>query len=604
MKELEFHQDIEGEAIGFDIETNDILDPYHPHFEVICLAISGYTQVFYLHRDKFKQCLNLIRQVIESPKCMVIGHNIKFDLLSMAVKYGWKIRCLAYDTQLAAYFLDENDKFIKLRRLCNRYGILEDHKGNVEGRKIMSLPYEELITYNGNDARSCVMLKRDVFDHALEEEGLSRIMGIACEAIPILAKMEARGVLIDQVYAKQQQTKLYAKMIEMRKELKELSGSTFSPDSPKQLAEILYGKFEFKPYKQGVAHASTDYESVIRIRQEQCDDRPDEEIRFIDTLIAYNKLDTLNNNYYRKLPKHIKADGAIHTTYNLGATDTGRLTSSGGWNMQQQKRGSEFRGVYMARSGYIYLEGDWSAVEMRFLAHFAGETNMIEMFKQCLDVHTATMCQLKGWNYDESLKIYLNVDHPEHLSVKNLRVGVKNFNFGEVYGAGIDKLQNELVKHGIYWTREQCEDIYYEKKKLFPNIVQWKKTIANFIRKYRFVRMPFGQLRRLPDDSWDSILKGINFIIQSTASGWVPIIGMILLSHYFESEGIDAHILLNVHDSILCEVRIYSDSKMEKIQKDFQRIMEHDILEYIETVFNFKFSVPLEFKTEYMERWR
>ena len=603
MKELRFH-DVEGECVGFDIETNDSVNPYDPHSEVVCLSISGYTQVYYLHRNKFKQCLNLMRQIIESPNCMLIGHNIKFDLLFMTVKYGWRIRCLAYDTMLAAYFLDEEDKFIKLRDLCNRYEILEDHKGNVQGKAISTLPYEDLITYNGNDARSCVMLKRDVFDSALEEQGLTKIMGIACEAIPVLTKMEARGVLIDQVYAKQQQMKLYDKMIKMRLDLKDLSNSTFNPNSPKQLAEILYGKFGFTPIKQGIAHASTDFESIIRIRQEQCDDRPDEEIRFIDTLIAYNKLDTLNNNYYRKLPKHIKADGAIHTTYNLGATDTGRLTSSGGWNMQQQKRGSEFRGVYMARSGYIYLEGDWSAVEMRFLAHFAGETNMIEMFKQCLDVHTATMCQLKGWNYDESLKIYLNADHPEHLSVKNLRVGVKNFNFGEVYGAGIDKLQNELVKHGIYWTREQCEDIYYEKKKLFPNIVQWKKTIANFIRKYRFVRMPFGQLRRLPDDSWDSILKGINFIIQSTASGWVPIIGMILMDHYFEDEKIDGHVLLNVHDSILCEVKIYSDSKMEKIKNDFQRIMEHDILEYIETVFNFKLSVPLEFKAEYMERWR
>jgi DNA polymerase-1 len=272
--------------------------------------------------------------------------------------------------------------------------------------------------------------------------------------------------------------------------------------------------------------------------------------------------------------------------------------------MQQQQRGAEFRGAYVPRKGYTFLEGDLAAVEMRFLAHFAGETNMINIFKQCLDVHTATMCQLKGWNYDEALKIYKNPNHQDHLSVKNLRVGVKNFNFGEVYGAGIDKLQNELVKHGIYWTRKQCEDIYYEKKKLFPNIVQWKKSIANFIRKYKFVRMPFGQLRRLPDDSWDSILKGINFIIQSTASGWFPIIGMILVDHYFDDEGIDGHVLLNVHDSILCEVKIYSDSKMEKIKSDFERIMTHDILEYIETVFNFKLTVPLEFEAEYMERWR
>lgn len=607
------YDDVDGECMGFDIETNDSLNPYDPQSEVVCLALSGYTQVFHLHKKKFKQCLNLIRQIVESPNCMLVGHNIMFDLKFMAYKYGWKIRCLAYDTQLANYFLDEQEKFVKLQTLCRRYNILEDHKQKVEGMKISDLPYEDLTVYNGNDARACSILKRDVFDPALAEQGLTKIMGIACEAIPILTKMMVRGIQVDLTYAAQQQMKLYDKMIGMRLTLKDLAQSTFNPDSPLQLSKILYGKFEFQAIKQGVTCGSTDYESIIRLRQEQCEGRDEADIIFLETLIKYNKLKTLNNKYYNKLRGWIQCDGAIHTQYHLGATDSGRLTSTGGKdehgdsmgpNMQQAQRGADFRGVFKARPGYIFLEGDWSAVEMRFLAHFAQETNMINIFKQCLDIHTATMCQLKGWNYNESLGIYLNAEHPDHLDVKNLRVGVKNFNFGEVYGAGIEKLQNELVKHGIYWTYDQCEEIYYEKKKLFPNIGLWKKGVTKFIKSYGYVRMPFGQIRRALDDSYGEILSLINFIIQSTASGWFPIIGMILLDHYFEDNKLDAHILLNVHDSILCEVKIYPDSKMERIQKDFQRIMEHDILEYVKDVFNFELSVPLEFKTEYMERWR
>lgn len=605
LKEITF-ADVEGECIGFDIETNDSLNPYDPLSEVVCLAISSYTQVFYLHKTRFKQCLNLIKQIVESPNCMLIGHNIKFDLLFVVKKYGWNVRCLAYDTMLAAYFLNEEDKFIKLRELCNRYNILEDHKGKVDTQAISILPFNDLIVYNGNDARACAMLKHDVFDPLLAEQGLTKIMGVACEAIPVLTKMEARGVMVDLVYAQQQQMKLYDKMIGMRQELKDLSGSIFNPDSPQQLARILYGKLEFKPFKQGLTQGSTDYESLVRIRQEQCDDRDENDVQFINTAIDYKKLVTLNNRYYTKLRGWIQSDGAVHTHYNLGATDTGRLTSSGpdGPNLQQVKRGAEFRGVYVPRPGYTFLEGDLAAIEMRFLAHFANETNMIEMFQRQLDVHTATMCQLKDWDYETYLKIYHDANHLKHLEVKNLRVGVKNFNFGEVYGAGILRLQNELVKHGIYWSLKQCEEIYYEKKKLFPNIVHWKREMADFIRHYKYVRMPFGQLRRLPDDSWDSILKGINFIIQSTASGWFPIIGMILLDHYFEDNKVDGHILLNVHDSILCEVKIYSQSKMEKIKQDFQRIMTQDILEYLEAVFDFKLNVPLEFEAEYMERWR
>lgn len=601
--------DIEGECVGFDIETNDSVNPYDPYSEVMCLAISGNNQVFYLHKRDFKQCLNLIRQVIESPKCMLIGHNIKFDLNFMTKKYGWTLRCLAYDTMLAAYFLNEEDKFISLKELCERYKLKTgDHKSIYEGRKIMQLPYNDLVTYNGNDARACAILKHSIFDSLLQEQGLDKIMGIACEAIPILSKMETRGIKVDMIYAKQQQLKLYDKMISLRTRLKELSETIFSPDSPKQLAGVLYGKLGFIPLRMGILHGSTDYESIIRIRQEQCDDRDTKDISFIDNLIEYNKLSTLNEKYYNKLAGWIQSDDAIHTNYNIGGTDTGRLSSSSP-NMQNQKRGSDFRGVYIPRPGYTFLEGDWAAIEMRFAAHFANETRMINMFKQCLDVHTATMCEMKGWNYDEKKALLDNPSNPTYQDIKNLRVGIKNFNFGEIYGAGVVRLQRELVKNGIYWSLEQCSDIYYERKRLFPNIVEWKKVVSKFIVKYKYVRMPFGQIRRLPLASWDVegrnwILKGINFIIQSTASGWFPIIGMILLDHYFQSEGLDAHILLNVHDSILCEVKVYNESRMKRIKQDFQRIMEYDILEYIKNVFNFQLSVPLEFKAEYMERWR
>ena len=601
--ELTF-QDVEGEPVGLDIETNDSVDPFDSHSEVVCISISGYSQIFYLHKTKFKQCLNLIRQIIESPNCMIIGHNIKFDLVFLSHKYGWTIRCLAYDTMLAQYFLNEEDKFIKLEALCSMYGIdLDDHKSIFKGKKIEQLPYEDLIVYNGNDARACSILKRDVFDPKLEELGLTKIMGIGCEAIPILAKMQTRGVMVDFIYAKQQQMKLYGDMITMRQTLKDLGETIFNPDSPDQLAKVLYGKFDFIPFKQGTKHGSTDKESITRIRQEQCQNRDERDVTFIETLIEYNQMGTTIEKYYNKLKTWVKSDGAVHPNYSVGATDTGRLICTNP-NMMNQKRGSAFRGVYVARKGYTFLEGDWSAVEMRFLAHFAREENMINIFKQCLDIHTATMCQLKDWDYDTYMNLLNNPTHPRYQDVKNLRVGVKNFNFGEVYGAGIEKLQAELVKHGIYWNYEQCEEIYNEKKKLFPNIGKWKKEIMWFIKKYGYVRMPFGQIRRAPDNSYSTVLSLINFIIQSTASGWFPIIGMILIDHYFDNNKIDGHVLLNVHDSILCEVKVYSDNKMEKIKNDFQRIMEHDILEYVRAVFDFELSVPLEFKAEYMQRWR
>jgi DNA polymerase I-like protein with 3'-5' exonuclease and polymerase domains len=171
-----------------------------------------------------------------------------------------------------------------------------------------------------------------------------------------------------------------------------------------------------------------------------------------------------------------------------------------------------------------------------------------------------------------------------------------------------------MVKNGIYWELEECIQLCNDRKKLYPNIVRWKKQVEQFIITHKYVRMPLGQIRRLPNanenwkdqDSKRAIRQGINFIIQSTASGWLPIIGMILLDKYFQQNPEwDGCILLQVHDSILCEVKNnFNRGSMAKLKKDMQRIMEVDIKEYILEVFGVDITVPLEFKCDYLSRWR
>lgn len=607
LSELDF-SDVEGETIGLDIETTG-LNPYDPKTEALSVSISGCEQSFCVHKDDFRHSLHLIRQIIESPECMVVGHNIKFDLNFLSVKFGWKARCLAYDTMLAAYFLSEEDRFISLEKLCNKYQIMAGYKSGVDRTNLQMMSKEDLLLYNMKDARACSILKKEIYDPTLRDCELNNIMSIACQAIPILSKMETRGVMVDLVYAKQQQLRLFDKMIQLKLSLKELSNTVFNPDSPKQLANVLYGVFNFTPYKFGKIQASTDYESIIRIRQEQCPDRNERDTGFIDTLIEYTKLGTLNEKYYNKLSSWIQNDGAVHTNYALGATTTGRLTSSSP-NMQNQKRGSEFRGVYVPRQGYTFLEGDYSQIEIRIAAWLANEMKMIEMFERGLDIHTATLCEIKGWDYEETKELLDTPSAPDYQEVKNLRVGIKNINFGELYGASPHRLQREMVKNGIYWELSECQNLSEERKRLYPNIVKWKNAISKFIIHNKYVRMPFGQIRRLPLASWENdegrkeIRQGVNFIIQSTASGWMPVIGMILLDKYFEENKIDGHILLNVHDSILSEIKILNEEKMNRIRQDVQQIMEKDIIIFIKEVFNIEINVPLEFKCDYLPRWR
>ena len=617
-----------GNVVHLDIETigpdDNGLNPYDPKTEILSIAISvnGKQYAFRLDekcinsdelREKYYEPLKKIQRIIESPEVMVSGHNIKFDLNFLCYKFKWKLRCLAYDTMLGTYFLNEHDTYVSLKELCDRYGVMNRYKEQIDRRKLREMHPDDELLYNMRDTKATRLIKDKHLDPALAEHELTGMMGIGCQAIPILSKMETRGVLVDQEYAKQKQMELYEHLIDVRQDLKQISGTVFNPDSPQKLAQVLYGGFQFNPVKYTAAGGnSVDSESIIRIRQEQCENKAERAVAFVDKLLEYNKLVGLSEKYYGKLPKWIQADGCVHTSFNIGVTATGRLSSSNP-NMQNQMRGSDFRGVYIPRPGYVFLEGDFSQIELRIAAWLAKENRMLAMFEEGRDIHTATLCEMTGRNYEDTLKLLDTPRAREYQEVKNLRVGIKNINFGEIYGASPERLQREMVKNGIYWTLEECEHLCKERKKLYPNIVKWKKQVENFIINHKYVRMPFGQIRRLPDANGDwkdgnsrrAIRQGINFIIQSTASGWLPIIGMILLDKYFQQNPEwDGCILLQVHDSILCEVRKVNAENMRRLKETMRLIMELDVKEYIREVFNVDITVPLEFKCDYLERWR
>lgn len=610
--------DVKGRPIGLDIETGgaDGLDPFNPKTYILSISISGRKTVFCLYKDRFKPGLKLIRQIVESEECLVVGHNIKFDLMFLAVQYGWTINCMAYDTGLAAYFLNEENAWIKLDTLTKKYGISTKYWwGDTDKTKLEQTNKYDLLVKNGKDAQNVIILKEDFLDKELEAEGLSQIMNVACQAVPVLTKMQARGLLVDFDYAKQQQMKLYKELIDLRIMMKDLAGRPFNPDSPKQLCEVLYTRFNFYPVKGTAAgNFSSDYESLIRLRQEQCIGKyakPPRAIEFLDTLLKYSKLVGLNEKYYNKLPKTwVSADGCVHTTWNIGVTDTGRLSSSNP-ALQNIKRGGEFRGCFIPRLGYVFLEGDFSQVELRIAAWLSQEPQMLRLFEEGVDIHTATLCEIMGWGYEDILKLLEDYDNPEYLYTKNLRVGIKNINFGEFYGATPERLQREMVKNNIYWDIKQCQHLFAEKKRLTPQAQKWKKQIQAFVCNHGYVRMPFGQLRRLAHASTmtsegrEAIRQAINFMIQSTASGWIPIIGMILLDNYFKLHPeVDGHILLNVHDSVLSEVKVRSKKAMEKLKRDVKKIMEVDIIEFVKEFFRVDITVPLEFKCDYLQRWR
>lgn len=610
---------------GLDIETTG-LNPYDPHTYILTISLSYATgkgfgfQVGRKKTEVTSVALKWLRDLLGRDDIMVVGHNIKYDLRWLIRKFpSIKLNCMVYDTQVASYFTNENEKRISLEKLTDRYEDLRGYKDDIDRSRLEYYNQDDVLLYNIKDADGSRRLRPDI-NKVLKEDGLMGPMNLFSQVLPILTEMEAKGIRIDVDYAKKMQGQLVMELVSQRRKLKEMSGSTFSPDSHDQLKGILYGKFGFNVDKvTDKGKPCTDYESLLALRRQVETEVTSVKREFIDLMIEYTKNKTMNNNYYKKVPSWVQWDGFVHPEWNLTGTTSGRLSCKDP-NIQAVKRGPGFRGVFRPTTDdHIMIEGDASQGELRIIAQLAKVKKLLKAFEEGLDPHTDVLCNVFSYEYDKVSKI-LDDDHwpvlkrtkkeqKIYLEIKNQRVGIKNVNFGIAYGATAPRLQRELAKNKIIWTLEQCQDLIDKHEEEYPEIHIWKTGVEDFIIENWYVPSPFGQIRRLPNadrhtgDGRAKIREGINFIIQSSLS-YYTLSGMVLIQEYFRQvRELKGRILAQVHDSILAELIRFRPEKLLEIQKDIETIMSTDVIDYIEKVFNFKLTVPMVFKTKIISRW-
>jgi DNA polymerase-1 len=591
---------------GLDIETVG-LQAHDPNTRVLCIGLSAWTGTaccFLIDdSDECKENLKLLEKLLSAPHKMVAGHNIKFDIGFIEKKLGIKVKCHAYDTMLAQYFLDETKKYSKLETLLSeRYVDLQDYKYTVNRKALQFENPNDMMLYCMKDTDGARRLCGYFIDK-LGEVNLRPVMVVASQVLPIVSRMETSGLLIDKQYAKQAEVKLIGEMLSKRSDLRDLAGEPgFKPSSPESVAHILYDVLQYEPIAwTKTKQASTSYETLIRLRDEQ------KKTQFLETLISYKKLQKRKNTYYDPIEDWTKLDGRIHTTFNIGGTDTGRLSADSP-NPMAFPRGIDYRGMVLPTPGFIFLDGDFSQIEIRIAAWLAQEESLLQMFEDDLDVHTAVMCDLFGYDYNWLMGVLGDKKHEDFQRLKNQRVGVKNFNFALLYGAWEKKLQSLLHKEGLIWSEKQCRDVKLKWESKYRNIVRWRERTESLIIRYKQIRMPFGQLRRLPganlysSDGRHALRQGVNFVVQST-DAWITLCGMVLLDNYFASrEDLEGRILLQVHDNIMSEVRCIP--YIDDIRRDVQDMMESDIKEYVRDIFKVNLDVKLKFDVAIQERWQ
>lgn len=605
---------------GFDCET-DGLNPYDKRYKIKTCALSPQCKVAFgldVYKQQYTEIPKL-KELLNRSDVLLVGHNIKFDINWIRIKLNIDVKCMLFDTMFAQYLLDENIESNSLRYLTDTY-LVRDEDIDLFGYKDQSgwdTPNrQDLLLYNCKDADASRRLY-DVLVPKLKSNNFINLMTTSSLVLPVLSKMEVRGIYVDKEWAYKTQQRIIKELVSLRYTMATMVPIPFNPDSSKDLVKVFYsqrgmGLTPTKFTKGG--EPSTDAEAINNLVDQNLSEQ---QMSFIDKILEYKKKTKLITTYYQPIEKWTRYDGRRHTIYSLGkfrneegfgGTVSGRLSS----DMQQLPRDREVRGMFRATEGYELLDLDFSQLELRIAAFESQEPAMLDAFNNGLDIHSQVMSEITGIPYNEVID---GIKKDEKM--KNQRVAFKEVNFGICYDMKPPRLQRTLRnKVGLKVDLEYCENTINAWLRRFSRLDNWiKKTKLEVVTR-KEVTSFLGQKRRLPDASFNTsigrhwIRSGLNFKIQSPAA-WICLIGLRLLDDYFEENrnNFDGHILMQVHDSITSEIKIeYNDGRgnlldKETILKDVKSIMEQDTVQYIKDVFGVYINVPLTVDIAYKERW-
>jgi len=364
----------------------------------------------------------------------------------------------------------------------------------------------------------------------------------------VLAEMEKRGVLVNKNQLKEKSAAMSEKISALEKNIYDLAGGKFKINSPKQLADVLFGTLKLPPSKKTKTGYSTDAEVLNELKWRH---------PIVPEIINFRAFSKLKSTYLDGLGKLIGADGHVHTNFNQTVTATGRLSSSDP-NLQnipvRTEEGREIRAAFEPGEGYdCILSADYSQIELRILAHMSGDKNLIDAFIKGQDIHARTASEVFGVPIEEV--------------TPDMRRKAKAVNFGIIYGMSVFGLAQDLhisrVEAGEYIVR------YFKR---YPGVKSFLDATVEQARSHGYVTTMFGRRRALEG------INSLNFHSRSLAERMAmntPIQGSaadIIKLAMIESEknlrGFDSRIIIQVHDELVLEAKKTELNTVKKILRD------------------------------------
>ena len=410
----------------------------------------------------------------------------------------------------------------------------------------------------------------------LYDESLKKIKNLSLEKVyndidlplvKVLYNMEKLGIAVDEKAITDFGTNLSKEIKKLEEKIHKLAGDTdFNINSPKQLGEILFNKLGLDYERKKGEKQSTGVEVLQKLVDKH------EIIKPIMDYRTYNKLLT---TYAEALPKYI-VDGRIHTNFNQTETATGRLSSDNP-NLQnipiRTELGRELRKAFIPRKGYVFIDADYSQIELRILAILSGDENLINAYKGTADVHSKTASEVFGVDIKDVT--------PE------LRRKAKAINFGIVYGMSSYGLGEDL--HIDTKEAKLYIDKYFAR---YKKVKEYLDRTVEEAKANGYTKTYYGRIRPIPEFKVGNAMQkafakrvAMNSPIQGTAADIMKL-AMIGVDTELENQKLDSRIVLQVHDEILIECKKGEESKVKKILKekmtdafDFKVKLEIDIKE-------------------------
>ena len=459
--------------------------------------------------------LALLASILKNGERLIVCHDAK-TVYKALEKQGLSWRGCAFDTMLAAYVLNPAENGFDLARLALSY------LGEAPGAAPMHL--------------GAVLALKMELERRIDELGLQGLIyEIEMPLCRVLTDMELIGFAVDGEGLATYGAQLSEVAANLAARIYFLAGQEFNINSPKQLGEILFEKLGLPHGKKTKTGYSTNAEVLENLRRVH---------PIVEDILDYRQVTKLNGTYCEGLFKQIEEDGRIHTTFKQTGTATGRLSSAEP-NLQnvpiRTDLGKELRRYFISKNNnYLLIDADYSQIELRLLAAMANDEAMIAAFASGEDIHTATAANVFGVA-------------PEAVTPE-LRKRAKAVNFGILYGMGAHSLSEDL-----HISMAQAREYIASYFAAYTGIDAYLKDVVVEAKEKGFVTTLFGRRRYIPELKMQNKNMqhfgervAMNSPIQGTAADIIKI-AMIRVANRLEAEGLDARLVLQVHDELIVE---------------------------------------------------